>query len=385
MNRAAGPIGYFVHHQGRGHAERAAAFAHALPGDRTITFFCARDDIFPKLPANANIVTIPSLFEQNGQPDFAMDGASTPDTLHCAPLGWASITEAVAAIARWFAEAAPALFITDVSAELAQLARIASVPHLCILQHGDRSDPGHRAAYAGAVGLLAPYSPALECPDRPEWMTAKTIYAGGIGVDVSLIGPKDSARRKLGLSEDTELVVVLGGGGGNGLPSAPLTLGARGEPETSWVTLGKMQGEWHETPPANLRHLGWVDNAEDWISAADRIVSSCGNTTVHMVATAAKPWVVVPEWRYFSEQLRKAEALDRAGAAAMAHHWPGNAEDWKTLWSRASAVDPARQSGLVQTDAAHHAAASVEALIERVWKPASPAAETHDRVEKDAA
>ena len=44
-----GPIGYFVHHQGRGHAERAAAIANELIASRGVTLFCARDDIFPAL------------------------------------------------------------------------------------------------------------------------------------------------------------------------------------------------------------------------------------------------------------------------------------------------------------------------------------------------
>jgi len=54
------PFGYFVHHQGRGHAERCAAIAHALPADRPLIIFCAQSDIFPALPQQARIVTIPS-------------------------------------------------------------------------------------------------------------------------------------------------------------------------------------------------------------------------------------------------------------------------------------------------------------------------------------
>ncbi len=367
MNRAAGPIGYFVHHQGRGHAERAAAFANALSAEREITLFCARDDIFPALGAHVSLSVIPSLFEQDGSEGGDFAGVETPDTLHCAPLGWPSITRAIGALTNWFVEAEPALFITDVSAELAQLARIASIPHVTVLQHGDRSDPGHMASYRSAVGILAPFARSLEQSDRPAWMRKKTIYAPGLGIDCSRIGPKEAARKKLGLTLDTDIVVVLGGGGGTGLPSAPLTLGARGEPAATWITLGKMQTEWHETPPANLHHLGWIENPEDWISAADRIVSSCGNTTVHMVASAGKPWVVVPEWRYFSEQVCKAEALDSAGAAAMSRIWPSSAGDWRKLWQSAALVNPDNQRDLVQPDAARQAAHDIEQLITSIW------------------
>ena len=111
--------------------------------------------------------------------------SSTPParrrTLHCAPLGWATIRQAMAEITGWFHAADPALFVSDVSAEIAQLARIASVPCVKVLQHGERSDPGHMAAYEACVGLLAPYDARLEQPDRPDWMRARTFHAGGIG------------------------------------------------------------------------------------------------------------------------------------------------------------------------------------------------------------
>ena len=370
--RANGPIGYFVHHQGRGHAERATALAREFAKDRSVTLFCARADIFPPLPEGVELVEIPSLFEPDGKPCGNLTDHPTPDTLHCAPLGWHSITEATGAIMRWFVEQRPALFITDVSAELGQLSRIASVPHVAVLQHGDRSDPGHMSSYESAVGLLAPYSSALEQADRPRWMRDKTIYAPGVGIDRSRLSERSDAREKLGLAQDTQLVVVLGGGGGDGLPSAPLTLGARDDCESEWVTLGKIKSEWHETPPGNLKHLGWVDNPEDWISAADRIVSSCGNTTVHMVAAAGKPWVAIPEWRYFSEQYSKAEALDRAGAAVIARQWPSSAHDWRRLWQAAGYLEQSTQRKLIEPEAASVAAREIDNLIHRIWADERP-------------
>ena len=369
MSRSTNPIGYFVHHQGRGHAERAAAIANVMAGDREIVLFCARDDIFPALADHVSVTKIPSLFEPDESNTPALDAHPLPDTLHCAPLGWRTVTQAIALIIRWFAECEPCLFITDVSAELGQLARIASVPHVSVLQHGNRDDAGHMAAYQGAAALLAPYAIDLEQSDRPKWMRDKTIYAPGIGVDVAKIMARPAARKRLGLGDDLDLVVVVGGGGGTGLPSAPLTLGARAEPDSQWVTLGKMQTEWHETPPDNLKHLGWVDNPEDWISAADRVVSSCGNTTVHMIAAAGKPWVVVPEWRYFAEQLRKAEALDSAGIAAFARNWPGSGADWRQLWQAAGELEANTQRAILHDQVAAKTATSIEQLITRLWAP----------------
>lgn len=111
---ATGPIGYFVHHQGRGHAERAAALANALIDLRNVTLFCARDDIFPALDERIELRLIPSLFEPTGREAPAMAALPMPGTVHCAPLGWPSITLGFASISQWFAEAEPALFVTDV-------------------------------------------------------------------------------------------------------------------------------------------------------------------------------------------------------------------------------------------------------------------------------
>lgn len=363
MNR---PIGYFVHHQGRGHAERAAAIVNALPADRPVTLFCARDDIFPALADHVTVTTIPSLFEADGSEEAGLSHVRTPATLHCAPLGWAGITRAVATIAGWFDSARPALFVTDVSAELAQLARIASIPCVSVLQHGARDDPGHMAAYEAALGILAPYAPVLEQPGRPGWMLAKTHHAPGVGVAVEPGGiDRAQARRLLDLPAGADIVVVVAGGGGSGTPATPLTLGARAEPETLWLTIGTVEHEWHATAPANLRHVGWVSAPELYIAAADRVVSSAGNTTVHMIAAAGRPWVVVPEWRYFDEQLWKARMLDRAGAAAVLDHWPSHAGAWAAAWARAATLDPDRQRALVDPRAAAAAAAWLADLAER--------------------
>ena len=361
-------IGYFVHHQGRGHAERAAAIAHALDPDISLTLFSARSNIFPALPANATIVEIPSLFETPEDASGALADMPTPDVFHCAPLGWPSISRAVATITEWFARADADLFVTDVSAELALLARIASIPCVTVLQHGDRSDLGHRSAYESALGLLAPYHPALEQSGRPEWMLAKTRHFGGLGVDAA-IPDRLEARRRLGLAPEADIVLVIAGGGGTGTPATPLTLGARAESDTLWITIGEVMHEWHATPPANLRHLGWVSNPADWIAAADRIVSSAGNTTVHMVAAAGRPWIVVPEWRYFDEQVEKARSLAAAGAAIVLDHWPAHVDAWRAAWNRSAQLDLSVQRDLVDPSAPRLAADWLRQLAERRRAP----------------
>ncbi|VXC93744.1 conserved hypothetical protein [Sphingomonas sp. T1] len=360
------PFGYFVHHQGRGHAERCAAILQALPPSRSVTIFCARDDIFPALPAQARIVTIPSLFEPTGA-EVAMDWVATPATLHCAPLGWPGIRSAMATIADWFAQADPALMICDVSAEIAQLARICSVPHVKVLQHGDRGDAGHRAAYDGAAGLLAAFHRDLAQPDWDAAMVEKTCFAGGLGVDTQG-ADRSAARERLGIGEREEMILVMAGGGGSGFGQAPLGVGARSRPAARWITIGPVVRDWHATEPANIEHRGWVENAADYVAAADLVIASTGNTTCQQILAAARPWIAVPEWRYFDEQHRKADALGAAGVACIRPHLPSSADAWTQAIDAAYAQHrPERQRAMIAEAPADDAARWLEALAARLW------------------
>jgi hypothetical protein len=369
MKRA---FGYFVHHQGRGHAERCAAIANALPADRPLTIFCARDDIFPALPPQASITVIPSLFEPRGDEATGMDHIPTPATLHCAPLGWPGIRRAMATIAAWFDAADPALMICDVSAEIAQLSRICSVPHVKILQHGDRGDAGHRAAYDGAAGLLAPFHAALAQPEWDAAMRAKTCFAGGLGVDTRVV-ERELARQRIGVGADEEMILVMAGGGGSGFGQAPLGVGARSRPDARWITIGPVERDWHATEPANIEHRGWVDNAADHVAAADLVIASTGNTTCQQILAAARPWLAIPEWRYFDEQHRKAQALAAAGVACTRPHLPSSADAWHAALAETLAGHaPAAQCALIEERPAVRAAEWLESLADDLWRVAAP-------------
>lgn len=364
------PFGYFVHHQGRGHAERCAAIVNALPATRPATIFCARDDIFPPLPPQTRIITIPSLFERTGG-ECDMDHLHTPDTLHCAPVGWPGIRQAMGRIADWFVTADPALMICDVSAEIAQLARICSVPHVKILQHGERGDPGHQAAYMGAAGILAPFSAALAQPDWAH-LADRIHFAPGLGIPPVTLPDKAEARCKLNLDPARPVALVVSGGGGTGFSQAPLGVAARSFPDWDWLAIGKMQDEWHATQGGNLTCKGWVDDPATHVAAADLVISSTGNTTCAQVLAAGRPWIVVPEWRYFDEQRLKAEALARAGVALHLPHLPSNAQAWRRAVVQVMANhDPAAQAHLAATETgaapAARTAAWLEGLAQTLW------------------
>jgi hypothetical protein len=360
-------IGYFVHHQGRGHAERCAALLHALPHSRPVTVFCADPAVLPRLPGRAEVVAIPSLFERRGDEAPGLDHVPTPDTVHCAPLGWPAITEAMGTIADWFRRARPALIVADVSAEVAQVARLFSVPHVKVLQHGDRGDPGHRAAYRGAAGLLAPFHEALAQPDWDEEMIRKTHFASGLGAP-ERVPPRAEARSRLGVRADEEVILVLSGAGGGGLRSAPLGVGARTVPDARWLVIGKGAEDWHATLPANVDRRDWVEEAVDCIAAADVVVSTAGNTICAEVLAVGRPWIVIPEWCYFDEQAFKALALARAGVALHLASPPSSAHAWRDALARARSMhDPDRQRALVRAGSAGHAALWLDSLARDLW------------------
>jgi predicted glycosyltransferase len=367
------PFGYFVHHQGRGHAERCAAIANALPAGRPLTVFCARDDIFPDMSGQVEIVRLPSLFEAKGDETPGLDWVPTPATLHCAPLGWPGIRRAMATLTRWFDHADPALMICDVSAEIAQLARICSVPHVKVVQHGDRGDAGHQAAYDGAAGLLAPFHADLAQPEWDATFRSKTCFAGGLGIDLRM-PEREVARQRIGVLPDEEMILVLSGGGGEGFAQAPLGVGARSRPSARWITIGKIQRDWHATEPANIEHRGWVEDAADHIAAADLVIASTGNTTCQQILAAGRPWLAVPEWRYFDEQHRKAEALAAAGVACVRPHLPSSAKGWTDALSEAWAMHrPGRQRTMIDDAPADRVALWLEMLAVRLGAPLTPA------------
>ena len=141
---------------------------------------------------------------------------------------------------------------------------------------------------------------------------------------------------------------------------------ARAFPDWQWISIGKLQGDWHATQGANLHHKGWVDDVATHVAAADLVISSTGNTTCAQVLGAGLPWIVVPEWRYFDEQLCKAQALAKAGAALHLPHLPSSAHAWRAAVDRAlTDHDAAAQGRLLAPDPAKATAAWLETLCRR--------------------
>lgn len=364
------PVGYFVHHHGHGHAKRCLAIVTELQ-PRPVTIFCARPELFPALPPNATVIKIPDF---HGKQARSTDLHNQPacKALDCAPVGVSAIRGTGGIIAAWMAKEDPALFIVDVSAELALLGRICSVPVVKVRMHGDRNDQAHDAAYSACVGLLAPYASLIEQEDWPNHYRERTFYSGGL-IDASkpLLSKKE-AREKLKLSQDERIFLAVSGNGGVGVPLAPITLGARAFPDARWIVMGKTARYGHETDFSNVHDLGWVENVSDYISAADVVIATPGDTLTHEIARVGRPLACIPEWCYYDEQACKGKVLEREKLAAFASTWPASFEQWRQLIAKAEAVDIEGQHSLVNICAAKRAAEYLEGLIQSLWLESVP-------------
>ena len=336
-------VAYYAGHHGRGHVTRAAAVLAHVQAEATL--FTSAEP--PALPKRVRVVRLP-----RDDPRTDADGGGA-GPFHYAPVGHPGLRRRMARLAAW-AAAGPGVLVSDVSAEVATFGRLLSLPVVVVRQHGVRWDAGHLLAYRLAKRLLAPFPPSLEEPDAPAWVRDKTAYAGGFSRfdDRPAPGPPSGRR-----------VVVLGGGGAGGAGSGrgwtprDVAAAARATPAWRWSLLGAAP----PGAPGNLDGAGWTDDVWPALASASVVVATAGHNAVVEAAAAGRPLVVVPEARPFEEQVRKAAALERAGAAVACERWP-TPDAWPALLARALATDPAPLRALVDRAGAGRAAAVIDAV-----------------------
>lgn len=360
------PISFFAHHQGRGHAHRTMAVIRELSPQRPVSVLTADPSLFDGFERDIEIVALPDMIGAR-VPTQALHDQATPSIMHCVPMGVRAMRESMRRVLDHLDARDVGLFVIDVSTELALLARIASVPAVKIRMHGMRNDPGHFAAYESCVAMLAPYDARLEQADYPDWARAKTFYSGGLCTSQNLVPGQTEARVRLGVPTDRELIVAMTGGGGAGLPYAPLTMAARAEPDSCFITVGPLHREGHETDFFNLVNHGWVANTADYIAAADIVLASAGDNIVHEIARIGRPYLCAPEWRYFDEQHCKAKRLEELQAAVHLQRWPGDLAGWQAVIERARNLDVERLRGLYCAEAAANAAGWLERTVDGLW------------------
>jgi len=325
-------IGYYVHHQGKGHLQRMRCITAHLAAPVTVL------SSLPAVDADEEWIVLP------------MDDTSAVDptangTLHWVPLHDNGLRERMAMIAAWIGTAKPDLVVVDVSVEVAMLCRLMGVPTIVVAMRGDRFDPAHRAAYDSAYGLLAPWAAEFAVPDWPAGWLSKTFYAGAIsrfaGRTPQLGGPHAGTRHGL----------VLWGSGGRGVPMDRVVAMAAVTPGWEWRVVGM-------APRGN----GDLWELLQW---ADAVITHGGQGAIAEVASARRPAVVIAEDRPHGEQAATAAAIADAGLAVAVSHWPepGN---WPDLLDQAARLDTEQWARWAPADAASKAAAFIAATASQV-------------------
>lgn len=333
-----GPIGYYVHHHGDGHRQRALAIAQAAPpGSFTLigTGLAGRTEGLPCLDLADDRLT------DNCGFDGRDDTADRPLALHYAPSHHGGIRSRAALLTGWIAQERPSLMVVDVSVEVAMLARLAATPTVYVRLSGLRDDSAHLEAFRGAGVILSPFHRELDDPEIPDWVRAKTRFCPGLA----------SSSRSAEPVQDTILVVY--GRGGKGGDGDAIAAAACAAPGFDWRVIGPATQP--QSCPDNLSILGWVENPEVEIARAGILVGAAGDGLVNAVIATGRHFICLPEPRPFDEQVSKARRLAAIGAAVVSERWP-HASDWPGLIADARDLDLSVLNRLHDPDGARRAA-----------------------------
>ncbi|RLZ03166.1 hypothetical protein CWC38_07225 [Kocuria tytonicola] len=350
-------IGYYVHHHGLGHRNRAVQIARELTTGVVGFSSLERPADWP-----GEWVQLPP--DDAGHPaDPTANGV-----LHWAPLHHPGHRERMGLLADRLRTDVE-LMVTDTSAEVTLLARLMGVPTAVMAMRGDRTDRTHRAAYDAAPALVAPWSRETAEPYWPEEWTRKTTFTGAIsrfdvpsrppepesGADqgAGRSGPDRAASSAGGAAEPADgaaqrnSVLVVWGRGGTVVGEAEIEAARAATPGWTWTV---------RTPDNPSPDL-WRELQE-----AAVVVTHGGNNAVAELSAVGARAVVVAQPRPHDEQLATAAALDRAGICVGLSEWPAAAE-WPGLLARAGELGGPRWSLWRHGDGARRAARALEAVL----------------------
>ncbi|MFQ5684748.1 MAG: glycosyltransferase [Candidatus Binatia bacterium] len=126
------------------------------------------------------------------------------------------------------------------------------------------------------------------------------IRVSGIPVDPEFSLPKDrkELRRKLGLHPELPVVLAMGGGEGIGLDGVVGPLMQEGHPTYQLVVIAGRNRELYQrvqalrgASPRPVRVLGFTEGIDEWMRAADLLVTKPGGLTVAEALAAGLPMI----------------------------------------------------------------------------------------------
>ncbi|PKZ65958.1 hypothetical protein CYJ73_07325 [Gordonia terrae] len=325
-------IGYYVHHQGRGHCSRATAVAGQIGTDVVALTSASLCD-----PAFSEVISLDRDDADPEPSDVDVNGL-----LHWAPRHDAGLRTRMAQVAEFVAERTPAAVVVDVSVEVTLFLRLLGVPVIVTAQPGVRDDLPHQLAYRAADAIIAPWPAELYQPGWLREHLSKTVFTGGI----SRFDGRPPVSHPTFASD---VLVLTGAGGEHGLPHPATTL-ADELPGRTVVGLG---------PAFDT----WVDDPWPFLCSARVTVIGAGQGSVADAAAAGRPAVVIPEDRPFAEQRATGDTLSRSELALVTSTWP-DAERWRSILDTVGDSSPA-WSRWHTAGAAGRAARAIEAVASR--------------------
>ena len=343
-------IGWYIHHQGRGHLHRATAVAHAA---------AAR---------GVRITGISSLPEPTDWPDAAdwvrLDRDDTPvqddggtreptasGALHWAPLHHPGLRRRSAQLSAWIERAAPELLVADVSVEIALLARLHGIPVVTVALPGDRTDPAHRLGYeisSEVVGM---------------WPTEATEILSG-AAEVHALGglsrftpdhhasftPQHHASPHQTEPENRRLeVLVLSGGGGGAVTDAAIAQLRRTLPQARLSVLGGKSG--------------WESDPWPLLQRADLVLTAAGQNSIAEVAASRTPALVTALDRPHQEQEHMLGALERGPWPVVRAPEPDDDAGWDRAVAQALNLEGRDWASWCDGGAADRFAALLHAML----------------------
>lgn len=329
-----GPIiGWYVHHQGFGHAVRFVAVAEKMRVIAPEVRLVGLGSVPPRGWDGGWVGLARDDDPMPTDPDPTADGA-----LHWAPLLHRGMQSRSATTAEWLRKSGCRLFVSDVSVEMLLLARLCSVPTVALAMRGVREDRPHALGYDVAEALLAPWPASTQEQLPPQWMKKLTAVGSFSRFD-DLIN--DDAQDEQGGSVRT--VLLLLGNGGHEVSFDAVAEAADATPDWNWRIAGVSAAEANVSTRENLTFLGYVENVWQELQESSVVVGPCGTGSVGEVAAARRPFIALPQERPFDEQLVQASILERAGLVDVIRQWPPSSE-WDGLLTKA-----ATRSGLEWT------------------------------------
>jgi hypothetical protein len=327
-------IGWYIHHVGRGHLQRAVAVSRAL--GHAVTGLSS----LPRPPDwKGRWVDLPP-------DDVTNDDPTAGGQLHWAPVHDHGLRNRMATVSSWIQTCCPSLIVSDVSVEVALLGRLHGVPVISVVLPGDRSDPAHVLGYRVSHALVAawPASARDVVCGLPEDVSVRVEHVGGLSrLEVATVCSPGAGRSR---------VTVLAGAGGTALTLAKLEAARRESSGWNWQVLAP--------PPLGT----WVANPAPALREADVVVTHAGQNAVAEAAAARRPAVVIPECRPHDEQVATARALGtEAWPVTVLGSWPDHG--WPRLLAETSARDGALWEAWCDGLAARRFAEVIERTADR--------------------